>query len=159
MNEAAEDRSRATIAQQGQPRVMGGLAVRGPIGRRSVAMPTRPCSPGRDYVEHPLVQRLPVGRDSDLHGAESHRARAHERVRAVLRPVLDVVVRSPAARLGLEVRDVVRAAEFEGDDVVDLDRAPVETGRHPLLALDRVLLAALRIVDVWTLPEQITAFG
>ena len=63
------------------------------------------------------------------------------------RPALDVVVRSPAARLRVEVRGVVRAAEFERDDVVDLNRAPVEAGWHPVLTLDRVLLALWDVAD------------
>jgi hypothetical protein len=46
-------------------------------------------------------------------------------VQLVLELVFDVVVEDAAGGLGEEVRDVVRTAELEADDVVDLERPAV----------------------------------
>ena len=54
-----------------------------------------------------------------LHCAQPELVRADERVKPVLQPVLVVVARPRRGRLGVQVRDVVRAAELERNDVVD----------------------------------------
>ena len=115
----------------------------------------------RRDAEHVLVERLPVRRDLPLDGAERHRAVADEVVELVLELVLDVVAGVRVAFSGIEVGDVVRAAEFERDDVVDLERRAVAPRRQPVLDSRPACFSesgTLRIVLVRKLGEQMTLF-
>src|SRR5215831_10254051 len=90
---------------------------------------------GRAPVEAP-VERLPVGREAAPCCGEGEASLADPGLGPVLQGVLDVIVGGAASGLGEEVRERVRAAELERDDVVDLDRVAVVRRGQPVLALD-----------------------
>ena len=107
-------------------------------------------SAGRRDPEHLLVERLPVRRDLPLDAAEGHRPVADEVVELVLELVLDVEagrVGRQRRLFGVEVGDVVGAAELEPDDVVDLERAAVAASGSARTRLDVELLRLRDVAD------------
>lgn len=133
---------RGSAVEHGNPVVVGARTpVMGGVGVGSViALRRRPASrahrrPGR-RGRHGGGNRLRHGDRSDasrrrvdpgvsvhdgrLCGRKGHGARAHQGVQAVLDGVLVVRVVRTAGRLGPQVRDLVRATQLQGDEVVDL---------------------------------------
>ena len=117
-----------------------------PRGLPPVAGLSPPPSGGRCDPEQLLVEQLPVRSDLLLGRAEVDRSGAHRLVRAVLQFVFHVVARRVPWKgrlLRVQVGDVVRAAELQRNNVVDLKRAP--TARSPAAAatINNALIACL----------------
>lgn len=106
-----------------------------PRGLPPVAGLSPPPSGGRCNPEQLLVEQLPVRSDLLLGRAEVDRSGAHRLVRAVLQFVFHVIARRVPWKgrlLRVQVGDVVRAAELQRNNVVDLKRAPTASPACPL---------------------------
>src|SRR6266540_3066502 len=87
-------------------------------------------------AEHSRVELLPVGGDLPPSIAQLDVSCADQVVEAILELVLEAIARARVCPFGKEVGGLVRAAELERDDVVDLERRTRGLRLEPVRDLD-----------------------